>query len=545
MGKKRNKKAIVITAILMLAGVLLVLTGFFGGWFVGVFNKDFDFRNIKPEDVGQEIKTDIKVYYEPTELQGRALQQFGALGDESSALIMLDFSGAGEEVERLYFSKYYQHITIRGRLRAMDDAEYSELCEKLYEDYDPYYYKNIEDGKWTDVSLEQFHEALINDLLNLLPYCIEVSSIDAFNWLPFIPAGIILFLIAFTVEICFVFKLKKRIVLPIVYGILIIVPAVLLFNHIRTMLTVKKAGDGLYTMKNLECTDTQGMLDSGAANVNDLINWIFDNHFYGIRPQLEIEKSGCAAFAAVTPEGDHIFGRNFDYPETDTLLVYSHPDGCYESIGVADLGIFGVGQNYPISPDSMFGKLYMVFTPYVIVDGMNEKGVGAGILELSTDEIRQDNGKPDLLIFFAVRAVLDKCASVDEALELLASYDIQSDLGATYHLFITDKTGKYVVVEWLDGEMVVVEHPCCTNSVIAPGAHYNEGLVDDRLPAIENCLGNDRIVTEKEAMEILEKVKDNQITEWSCVYNLDDFTVSICLDGDYTKVYTFRAEELR
>ena len=86
-----------------------------------------------------------------------------------------------------------------------------------------------------------------------------------------------------------------------------------------------------------------------------------------------------------------------------------------------------------------------------------------------------------------------------EPTELLASYDIQSDLGATYHLFITDKTGKYVVV----------------------------------------------IVTEKEAMEILEKVKDNQITEWSCVYNLDDFTVSICLDGDYMKVYTFRAEEHR
>ena len=62
MGKKRNKKVIVITAILMLAGVLLVLTGFFGGWFVGLFNKDFDFRNNKPEDIGQEIKTDIKVY---------------------------------------------------------------------------------------------------------------------------------------------------------------------------------------------------------------------------------------------------------------------------------------------------------------------------------------------------------------------------------------------------------------------------------------------------------------------------------------------------
>lgn len=46
----------------MLAGILLVLTGLFGGWSVGLFYKDFDYKNIKPEDLGKEIKTDIKVY---------------------------------------------------------------------------------------------------------------------------------------------------------------------------------------------------------------------------------------------------------------------------------------------------------------------------------------------------------------------------------------------------------------------------------------------------------------------------------------------------
>lgn len=291
---------------------------------------------------------------------------------------MLDFSGVGEKDERLYYSKYYQHIAIRGRLRALDDNDYSEVCRNLYDAYDQYYYQHIEDGSWKNVTLEEFHEYLIGDVIGLVPYCIEVSSIDTFNWMPFIPAGIILFVLSLTVEICLVFKLKKRIVLPVVYGLLIIVPAVLFFNQIRTMLTVKRAGDGLYTMKNLECTDTQGMLDSGSADVNEFLNWVFDKHLYGIRPQFEIEKYGCAAFAAVTPEGDHLFGRNFDYPETDTLLVYSHPEGCYESIGVADLGLFGVGQNFPISPDSPVGKLVMVVTPYMIVDGMNEKGVTPG-----------------------------------------------------------------------------------------------------------------------------------------------------------------------
>ena len=93
--------------------------------------------------------------------------------------------------------------------------------------------------------------------------------------------------------------------------------------------------------------------------------------------------------------------------------------------------------------------------------------------------------------------------------------------------------------------MVVVEHPCCTNSVIAPGEHYNKGLPDGRLPTMEEFLGDSRKATEEQAMELLGKVKNKTITEWSCVYNLEDFTVSICLDTDYTKVYTFSAKDLK
>ena len=541
--RKRNKKAIIITALVMLTGILLVLAGFFGGWFVGLFKKDFDCWNISKEDLGKSYKTDIKVDYDDLDIKNSALQNFG--DQERVAMILLDLSALSEKDRNLYYSKIGQHITIEGRLRALGDAEYNEVAESMYRQYDYIYYNKVEDGSWAGRTLEQFHERLITELLPVLPYCFKVTSVRAFNWMPFIPAGAILFLLSLIVEICFVFKLKKRIVLPVVYGLIIIVPSVMLFNHIRTMLTIKKAGDGLYTMKNLECTDTDGMLGSDSQTIEELLDWIFSNHLYGIRPRFELEKSGCAAFAAVTPEGKHLFGRNFDYPETDTLLVYSHPEGCYESIGFADLGVFGVSRNYPISPDSPLGRLLMVITPYVIVDGMNEKGVGAGILELNIEGVHQDNGKPDLLIYCAVRAILDKCASVDEALELLGSYDMHSPDGVTYHLFITDRTGRYVVVEWLDNEMVVVEHPCCTNSVIAPGEHYNKGLPDGRLPTMEECLGDSRKATEEQAMELLGKVKNKTITEWSCVYNLEDFTVSICLDADYSKVYTFSAKDLK
>lgn len=537
--KKRNKKAIAVTAVVMFAGLLLILAGFFGNWFFGLFSKSFDCRNIKPEDLGKAVTTDVFVCYDNIDIKDRATQFVGNFNTGEGAFMFLDLTGLSKADRNTYYSSYGLHVTIQGTLRAMSDAEFKEMENSLYELYVPIFLER-QDERYT---VEEFKQSLIE---RYIPYCIDVKSVGSFNWAPFIPSGIIVFLFSLVLEICLVFKLKKKIALPVVYGLMIIVPAVMLFNHGRTMLSVKKVADGLYTMENLECTDTQGMLNSGSQSVKGYINWIFDRHFYGIKVNFNEEnfRIGCSAFAAKTPEGDHLFGRNFDYSETDVVLVHSHPKGAYESIGFADLGVLGVGQTYNVKPDSLQGRLYMVITPYLVVDGMNEKGVAAGILELAIGETHQDTGKPDLPVYCAVRAILDKCASVDEALKLLAEYDIHSDLTTTYHLFITDKTGRYVVVEWLDNEMTVVETPCLTNSVVAPGKYYDKGEPDERLAEMKSALGSNGVANESEAMAILEKVKSNRSTEWSCIYNLEKFTVNVCVDTDYSKVYTISAKDL-
>ena len=537
--KKRNKPAIALAAILMLLGILLILAGFYGNWFFGLFAKSFDPRNIKPEDLGKSVKTDIFVYYDNIDYKDKSTQFVGNINTGEGAFMFLNHTGLNKTDRNTYYSSYAQHITIYGTLRAMDDAEFKEMTGYVCDLFIPIYRENP-DPRYTE---DEYKKMLVE---KYIPYCIDVKSVGSFNWAPFIPTGIIVFLFAVVLEICLVFKLKKRVVLPLVYGLMIVAPAVMLFNHGRTMLSVKKVADGLYTMENIECTDTQGMLDSGSQSVTGLINWIFDRHFYGVRVNFNKDnfRIGCSAFAATTPEGEHLLARNFDYSETDTVLVHSHPKGCYESIGLADLGVLGVGQTYQIKPDTVQGRLYSVITPYLVVDGMNEKGVGAGILELTLDETHQDTGKPDLLIYCAIRGILDKSASVDEALKFLESYDIQSDLKTTYHLFITDKSGRYVVVEWLDNKMVVVEKACCANSVVAPGKYYGQGESEDKMSTMEACLGSERVVNGTEAMAILEKVS-NRMTEWSCVYNLDNFSVSICMDGDYSKVYAISAKDLK
>ena len=547
MKKKRNKKAIIITAIVMFIGILLVLAGFFGGWFLGLFYKDLDYKNITPADMGKQIETDIQVYYDNIDVPDKTLQLLGGLNSDDYKFIILDLSNLSEEDKETYYDSIIQHITIKGTLRAVDEEEYQEVTGALFELYDYMYYERLEQAKAeygenleAEFTLDQYHDYLRD---SVIPYCIEVKSISTFNWIPLIPAGVFVFIIALILEICLVFKFKMRIVLPVVYGLMVIVPAIMFWNHIRTILTINKVADGFYTMKNYECTDTMGLLASNSQTSDDVFNWIFDKHLYGAPNVFYIDDDsvgfGCATFAAVTPEGDHIFGRNFDLMETDTLLVYSHPDGCYESIGVTGLSFFGTGENAQVDPDSALGKFVMVITPYFVLDGMNEKGVAAGILQVNIDEPHQDNGKPDLPVYMAIRGILDTCASVDEALSLLESYDIHSDLG-NYHLFITDRTGRYVVVEWLDNEMVVTEYPYCTNSVIAPGKYYDMGDPDDRISTIDENLGPSLVATEQEAMDILDKVHNKQgLTEWSCVYNLDDFTVSICLDADFGTTYTF------
>ena len=184
--------------------------------------------------------------------------------------------------------------------------------------------------------------------------------------------------------------------------------------------------------------------------------------------------------------------------------------------------------------------------PYVSVDGINEAGVGVSILQLDHEEIHQDTGKPDILMNVAIRAILDKCGSTDEALALLNSYDMHSMIDRSFHLFITDRSGKSVIVEWIDNEMIVTEGCAVTNHVLGVNDTELEPDTDSAtryaiLTAdISACSGTADAVA---AMTFLSEAAlrsndpDDMQTEWSCVYDLDDFKVTICTDTAYEKSF--------
>ena len=92
------------------------------------------------------------------------------------------------------------------------------------------------------------------------------------------------------------------------------------------------------------------------------------------------------------------------------------------------------------------------------MDGMNEKGLCVAVLMIEDrPAFSQDTGKPDLTTTTAVRLLLDRAASVEEAVELLSGYDLHASAGMMVHFSIADASGRSVAVEYIDNEMRVVE----------------------------------------------------------------------------------------
>ena len=106
------------------------------------------------------------------------------------------------------------------------------------------------------------------------------------------------------------------------------------------------------------------------------------------------------------------------------------------------------------------------------------------------------------------------------------------------HLFITDKSGKSVVAEWVNDELTISEINYVTNYYIATHEYDDER----RFVTLKNKLKESNgVLTMDEAMDLLKDASqdsENGIqTEWSCVYDLDHFVLYIYNDRNRDNYY--------
>lgn len=338
-----------------------------------------------------------------------------------------------------------------------------------------------------------------------------------------------------------VIKITVLSILGVIAAALIIISNIL-YGRVSTISSVKQLGEGMYTVNYRHDYQLDKAFESGIDDERSLLKFICDEMYFGYQVDSNIEKYACSAFVTKTPDEKYLGGRSFGLGGTDTLCVYTHPSDGYASISTVSTDMLNVGANNAYPTTSLEGRAALLAAPYIAVDGMNEKGLFTALLDLSMGETHMETGNRDLTVTMAVRLLIDRAATVDEAIELLRNYDIHTGHGWTQHLFVGDASGDGAVIEWHKGQMKVVKSPICTNFRLSSKLAQDDPTgMCERFGILHDTLEKHPENTPDDAMDMLEAVKqeyDNNIhTEWSIVYHLTDFSMDISVDMDFDNVY--------
>ena len=368
--------------------------------------------------------------------------------------------------------------------------------------------------------------------------------------------------------------------------ILIAVVFVIWHNEISTVASIKKISDAnpehsdgaVYTMKvSGDYYFDDFLKQNGAKNDSELISFITGKITKGIIPMnIKNSEIACSAFTASANDGKRIFGRNYDFKKTNTMIVHTKPgNGRHASVSTVDLQFVSVNIDTGIT--GVKDKILCLAAPYAPLDGVNDAGVSCGIFmsyqgekTIPTD-INTD--KPDLTSTTMLRMVLDYADNVDEAVEMIKKYDLHDSAKTSYHYMIADATGKSAVLEWVNGTdstdndaskrklNVIYNDPAkdsnyqiITNYILSDGYYKDvpekEAHGVDRFQMLSSALSpkNGVIADEEEGMKTLAIVgrrgmkneDSNSLTIHSVVYNLTDKT-ALWVDNEHygEKEHTF------
>jgi len=345
-------------------------------------------------------------------------------------------------------------------------------------------------------------------------------------------------------------KKTKRILLGIAVVIIAFVGILcFMFRHeLKTLSTLKEKGVGVYTMTYDGDYGFDAFLEIGASSDADIEAFVTKRLLKGLPIELNVSDAGCTAFVSRNEEGDIIYARNFDFLYAPFLQIYTNPDNGYASVSTVNLTFAGYGEDNLPSSGISFQNFLTLAAPFLPFDGMNEKGVCIALLAVPEVQMIYDFDKITLNTTTAIRLVLDKAASVDEAVELLRNYNIYFSGDVTCHFLIADATGKSVIVEYYDNGLQVVEsdtdYQIASNFIAYHGLNIGEGYTEfDRYDAVEKALQNNNTVTLEDCEKLLNTIGiydgETDKLQWSVVYNLTDKTGRIWPYRDTGEAWDF------
>lgn len=327
-------------------------------------------------------------------------------------------------------------------------------------------------------------------------------------------------------------KTAFRLLIGIGAVLLIILIAVLILfgNELRSLMSLKKIDNyGMYQMTYYGDYGFDDFLEVGASNDADIETFVTKRLLKGLPIDLGVTGDGCTAFVVKNGNGNILFGRNFDFTYAPSLQLYTTPDNGYASVSTVNLAFAGYSENN--LPDGSFFDCFLTLAaPFLPFDGMNEKGLAIALLAVPEADVPYDPDKITLNTTTAIRLVLDKAATVEEAVDLLKQYNIYFSGGIECHYLIADASGHSVIVEFVNQELCVVgteaEYQIASNFIAYDGLNIGEGFTEfERYDKVQNAIeANNGILEANQAIQLLANIGvfdgDTDKLQWSVLYNL-------------------------
>jgi hypothetical protein len=238
---------------------------------------------------------------------------------------------------------------------------------------------------------------------------------------------------------------------------------------------------------------------------------------------------GCSLFAT-NDAANPLFARNFDWDANPAMLLFTEPPDGYASVSMVDLSYLGVTD---LSGDADRARL--ADAPLLPFDGMNAKGLAIGLAAVPDAQAGSVPERPTVGGVRVIRLVLDQAATVDEAVRIFETHNIDFSGGPPLHYLVADATGKSVVIEFVDGKVTAQPARTAVNFTMA-GSDEQTRQADSRYRTANGGLA--RIGDWHGAMDLLGQVVQGH-TQWSVVYGLTSGEVHLSTDREFDRVHEF------
>jgi choloylglycine hydrolase len=252
-------------------------------------------------------------------------------------------------------------------------------------------------------------------------------------------------------------------------------------------------------------------------------------------------------FTILLDQDNLLYGRNFDWEFSPAVLLFTDPPDGYAAVSMVDIEYLGISSEAAkhIKDMPVDEQTGLLDAPYIPFDGMNEHGLAIGMAAVPAGDVQPDKSKANIGSLGIIRQMLDHARTVDEAVDMMKTYNIDFTGGPPIHYLMADATGKSVLVEYYKGKMHVLENEQPWHLA----TNFLRSAVND--PADGGCWRYNKIAAQLTAtsgridvhgaMQLLADVAQNN-TQWSVIYQMSSGKVNVVMGQQYQNMHQFQLD---